>query len=231
MATFWRRNQLAPIAHRAPPDSEWATMSSQVHAGGSCSVELFRPLRVTTTTCVAGVHYGLNTTEEVLPDGSRNMRRSMWLAHRKCSGVFRCCNVHVMCVLPDSGWSDHKDPPEFARNGTCSCNKVDLSDTRHLRSREHSCDLVDERSGHGTCIFNQTYGCSVGSTELQRQISRREWCLSSARNSRLRRSERDGALHDSLPLAAPSATEAAAKGGHVHRSEPVLARTFRRRLS
>jgi hypothetical protein len=134
-------------------------MSSQVHAGGSCSVELFRPLRVTTTTCVAGVHYGLNTTEEVLPDGSRNMRRSMWLAHRKCSGVFRCCNVHVMCVLPDSGWSDHKDPPEFARNGTCSCNKVDLSDTRHLRSREHSCDLVDERSGHGTCIFNQTYGC------------------------------------------------------------------------
>ena len=104
-----------------------AAASAMAQAGASCSVRIDRTLRpVEAGVCLVERDFGLvqqrNGTTDV----------SMWLTNDVCAGLFRCCGVHVLCMMT----ADARRPT------MCRCKQADSADLRPFEARASSCELV-----------------------------------------------------------------------------------------
>ena len=96
-------------------------------AGASCSVRIDRTLRpVEAGVCLVERDFGL------VPQRNGTMNVSMWLTKDVCAGLFRCCGVHVLCMMT----------PDARRPTMCRCKQADSADLRPFEARASSCELV-----------------------------------------------------------------------------------------
>ena len=101
--------------------------SAMAHAGASCSVRIDRTLRpVEAGVCVVERDFGL------VQQRNGTMGVSMWLTKEVCAGLFRCCGVHVLCMMT----ADARRPT------MCRCKQADSTDLRPFEARASSCELV-----------------------------------------------------------------------------------------
>ena len=111
----------------APDGGRSAAASAMAQAGASCSVRIDRTLRpVEAGVCLVERDFGL------VPQRNGTMNVSMWLTKAVCAGLFRCCGVHVLCMMT----------PDARRPTMCRCKQADSADLRPFEARASSCELV-----------------------------------------------------------------------------------------
>ena len=111
----------------APDGGRSAAASAMAQAGASCSVRIDRTLRpVEAGVCLVERDFGL------VPQRNGTMNVSMWLTKDVCAGLFRCCGVHVLCMMT----ADARRPT------MCRCKQADSADLRPFEARASSCELV-----------------------------------------------------------------------------------------
>ena len=111
----------------APDGGGRAAASAMAQAGASCSVRIDRTLRpVEAGVCLVERDFGL------VQQRNGTMDVSMWLTKDVCAGLFRCCGVHVLCMMP----ADARRPT------MCRCKQADSADLRPFEARASSCELV-----------------------------------------------------------------------------------------
>ena len=133
-----RRSVLWPQLQRLAPSwlprRQREAPSAMAQAGASCSVRIDRTLRpVEAGVCLVERDFGL------VPQRNGTMDVSMWLTKDVCAGLFRCCGVHVLCMMT----ADARRPT------MCRCKQADSADLRPFEARASSCELVVRHCARG----------------------------------------------------------------------------------
>ena len=151
----------------APDGGRRAAASAMAQAGASCSVRIDRTLRpVEAGVCLVERDFGL------VQQRNGTMDVSMWLTKEVCAGLFRCCGVHVLCMMT----------ADARRSTMCRCKQADSADLRPFEARASSCELVVRHCARPlACLLRAHWTCA--------------WTGGGAESARVLQTRRDVRLH------------------------------------